>query len=703
MRPWKAIFTGLIFGNVASADISDQFRTDNAVVWYKFNDTGDTLTDHGNAKFGAPLNLSRVRGTINKNMDHWEFTNASQVRSAVPAKKIYDACTPKNEVSVEILLADNESVQKRTGMDNNRAIQPLRIVTYSSGLLSRNFTIGQQYDGGNMYTATVNNQRNSNNSLREPAVSSSDAILFSDGRTAGGMQRMIFTFKPGQARIYLSDKNNHLYLHRTITNADFGGNLVWDANARFVIGNEFVSEDRFFTYNDQYETCTDATCRGNPNRYWKGRLYMVAVYCKELTAEEIFGASQVQVVTNPSFPIDANLQITPELKRAQEIYLRMTGVKTPIFNPALSQMVQRLNANDPVGAAALATADPNFLNITVRDFAARMSNRDEAVNVPMNDFTATIIGAVRDQINAQRLLYDNIVYMADPAKAAVPSNVEMDIVKSNNHYETLGNDRFDLGKVLTVAQQKVFDGRSVVNNPTPAGLLTTRQWIAAHAVAGTNRRPVEFAFREFLCTPLEKVADSTGPDNVVGRDIDRFPGGSHSKYTTTCRACHTILDGFRGAFAHFTFSNNIVKHSYVVTQAADADEEAAGFGMQQNPIYVTRKLNHNEDVFREGRVIQDDTWVNNAVYGTNASTFEWSKTSGKGLKEFGQLLANSKQFPTCMAKRVFASVCKRQAESSDDEMIRQTASEFSTTRNYNLKWLFQKIVTTKECLGGMNE
>ena len=36
---------------------------------------------------------------------------------------------------------------------------------------------------------------------------------------------------------------------------------------------------------------------------------------------------------------------------------------------------------------------------------------------------------------------------------------------------------------------KLFNGKAAVDNPTPAGLLTSRQWLAAHAIAGTNRRP----------------------------------------------------------------------------------------------------------------------------------------------------------------------------------------------------------------------
>ena len=46
----------------------------------------------------------------------------------------------------------------------------------------------------------------------------------------------------------------------------------------------------------------------------------------------------------------------------------------------------------------------------VKDFAMRMSNRDETVDADLNDFVATIIGATRDEIDSRTLLYGNFYY-----------------------------------------------------------------------------------------------------------------------------------------------------------------------------------------------------------------------------------------------------------------------------------------------------
>jgi len=235
-------------------------------------------------------------------------------------------------------------------------------------------------------------------------------------------------------------------------------------------------------------------------------------------------------------------------------------------------------------------------------------------------------------------------------------------------------------------------------------LLTTRQWASAHMIAGTNRRAVEFSLREFTCTPIENAADSSGPEDVIGRDIDRNPGGSRAKFTTSCRACHTILDGFKGAFAFMTFSSGFLKHSALVpnSTAANANEDGS-IVMRIHPDApgVTRKMNHNEETYINGRILTDDKWVNDANSGTNKTNFGWTRTSGKGPADFGKALAESKAFPRCMAKRVFFTICKREADSKDDAFIKKVADEFSSAeRNYNIKYLFQKIVANESCLGG---
>lgn len=725
-----------VVASTAQAQIDMAFRRDNAIVLYEFNETsGNQVLD--TSKIGAPLNLTIadasgaaiVRGSDN-GKSYLNLQTRNLIQSAAAATKVIDACKASGEISIEAWFENNDPAKTSTGQYPRNTDQPNRIISLSTDLVKNNFYLGQFYDNAELLYSGINTSGNENQTkpggnLNNPIISKMNQVIIPSLETNNpptvSMQKMIVTLAKDQtAHLYLSDRDGNL--SRVVdksTGFTMAGNSMfssWYTDAKLTLGNVASTFSEVQNAPANFVACTGNAADNNSacsarSRYWKGKLYLAAVYCKALTDQQIVGDRANAGTKNPIVPIDINITIDAQRLKAQDIFQRLTGVKTPIYDPVLTQMVQRLDANDPVGAAAIATNDFRFINITVRDFASKMSNRAETINVPMNDFTATIMGVTRDGLSAQRLLTDNITYIVDPLKAAVPSTLITDILRSNNHYESADTQRIDFSLALTrfdkngqPLKQKVFDGKKDQDMPTPAGILTSRGWLSAHAIAGTNRRLVEFSLREFLCTPLENVADSTGPDNVVGRDIDRFPGGSHTKYTTTCRACHTIMDGFRPAFAYVTFNSDYVMHSYTSPAATNQDQEDRGIGMLKSPAanasYVSQKVNRNETVFPGGRITTDDNWVNNAVYGANSAYFSWKSTSGKGVQAFGQMLSESRQFPICMAKRVYSQVCKREPATADMDMINAAATEFSGTRGYNLKFLFQKIVTSKECLGG---
>lgn len=356
---------------------------------------------------------------------------------------------------------------------------------------------------------------------------------------------------------------------------------------------------------------------------------------------------------------------------------------------------------DRVGVTALAVQQPQFLNVTVKNFGLQMSTREETIRLPLNDFTAAIIGVTRDETDARELLYGNFYYRGPDSVngKTIPSNLYSNFLISNSHYENLDDGRIDFGSVLTrVNGQKVVQSfRSdealevLVDNPDPAGVLTSRTWIEAHAVAGTNRRPVEYTFREFLCIPIEQWADATASDIRIGRDVDRFPGGEHVKFQTTCKACHTGMDGFRGAWARWDFRNNTMIMSLVNGSGANSTTR------------VMNKMNQNSSVYPGGYVTRDESWVNNAVLGTNATTFGWRgldgrspASEGKGVNSFGRLVANSQRFSTCMSKRVFEAVCRKSLGPEDLGVFKAMGTQFEGM-NYNLKRLFQLAALHPRC------
>lgn len=677
----------------AWADFTDaERRAKGVVALYNFAETtGDIIDSSG---FGTPLNLSiQNPGAVVRSPNSLLIDEPTLIVSKTPATKIINECKRTNEFTVEVWLENTEARPARTDddEDNTKMIkQPVRIVTLSKDTQTHNFTLAQGYNMGGVYKGiartSVNESNNSSGALIDPIQSDNTTPLIQK------RQRVVFTRNSsGVARLYVSDSNNNTYEAVSKSQGFAGSFANWHSGTDIFLGlgNEISGPQNYNRpANDPGE-----------NRAWRGRLFLVAIYCRALSAEDLLGASAPRSFRMPSFPINLDDPNRPSRKRAAEIHLRLSGIKTPLDNPILEQMADLIDSGDAVGAAALATDSQGFYNITTRDFAARMSNRDETVNSPLNDFTTTVISAIRDDMDARTLLSGDYYYQADPTRAAVPSDAVKDILTSNNHYQALGSGQFDLSSVLTRKKQILYDGSKAVANPEPAGLLTTRAWMEAHAIAGTNRRLIEYTFRQFLCIPIEKWADSTGPDALIGPDIDRFPGGSHDKFTTTCRACHSVMDSLRGAFAHYTFSNGFTKNSLLVPAIGMNENEDMSLGMKTSPAYVALKMNHNDHVFPGGRKIANDNFKNYATKGINANYFGWGpNVEGTGVRQFGQMISGAKAFPRCMAHRVYRSVCKREPASFDEKMLEDAGREFAS-RNFDLKYLFQRIVVTPECLG----
>jgi len=217
--------------------------------------------------------------------------------------------------------------------------------------------------------------------------------------------------------------------------------------------------------------------------------------------------------------------------------------------------------------------------------------------------------------------------------------------------------------------------------------------------------------KEFLCTPIEMAADAGGADDVVGIDIDRYPGGDNAKYMNSCRACHTILDSFRPAFAEWTFGKGFAKNvNFTDDIPNDADEDVL-MGMRKDDKYpgVSFKYNKEADtdpskvMYPDGRRTIDNKWVNHALTGSNKVNFQFdpAMASGVGTKSFGALLSKSPRFQLCMAQRAFRQICKRDFQTADNAFIQNAANEFAKS-GYKLKALFQNIVVGDQCLGEAN-
>lgn len=703
------------------------------------------------AKLYEPI-FDTVTG-VARNVNYLDISLDKVVaRSTQPASKIVNYCRSTNELTVEMWLRNDFDSDPRI-----KNVLPLKMLTLGArmaGIQSSAdtlFYLGYQYNNAAEYAAGVRARPYSTQNQQVGPQGSRTAILTDNShvelRTNDEQnnrilerekyQHVIFTRnEAGDFKLYVGaadlKPNNPVPIRREVlpggtTPGDFSAwsrtvtvnNTQVNVPYHLAIGNETNFDPRAPTFNLSPTAATNADWRD-----WRGQVYLVAVYCKAHTEKQILGELAAGGQFDAYKPI-AGASLTPRHQIAAQLFNRLTGLKIPLSAAIIhggqgadvrapasvaKGMVDYINEGRPLDAAMLATYDPNFYNNTIADFAKRMSTRDESVNTTLNDFVATIIGVTRDDINAQQLLTGNFFYSASPKTASVPNNLVRDLLRSNAHYESLESQGYNLADVLVkneknnpnsfVDGQKMFTGSAAVDHPDPAGVITSRAFLGAHAVAGTNRRIIEYSFRQFMCSPITAWADSSGPDEWVGKDVDRLPGGDPNKFLNTCRGCHSNMDGFRGAFAKFNFADGFVKYAGLMPEVTDPDDEDQTNMCQTDGVAC--KMNRNATTYPKGKGVNDDTWRNFANRGANSNFFKWDPTTlqGSGVRAYASMLAKSEAFPRCMAQRAFRAVCKREPASADSTFITTVGREFASD-GYNLRKLFARVVTSRECLGNV--
>ncbi len=397
-------------------------------------------------------------------------------------------------------------------------------------------------------------------------------------------------------------------------------------------------------------------------------------------------------------------QSDDEVKKLAE---RIVGVKLPGDSPLLSQMRILYNQGNRKAAAQLAINDPRFINVTTKQMALKMSTRAETMRTELNDFVATYIGVVRDDMDARQLLMGDFHYRADaakiPAGVTVRSGVLADLVLTNNHYLDLDKPNVDLSSVLVRVNKQLMASESggslmVVDNPDPAGLLTSRAFLGAHAIAGTNRRPVEYAMREFMCVAMAEWSDVGASDARIGRDIDRAPGGEPQKFLTSCKGCHTGMDGFRLAFSKNDFQTS---NAYPEGRVINSSLEAANFPGFIANTRVSSKMDKapNNQVFPNGYVPVDTGWVNNSRGPSNNQLFGWrgNVAGGVGVKTFAEAIAQSRRFSQCVVQRVYEGICRRPFSISLSKRYADAMANILEQNNYSIKNLATEVALSREC------
>ncbi|HWF98989.1 MAG TPA: hypothetical protein VN691_07355 [Steroidobacteraceae bacterium] len=356
--------------------------------------------------------------------------------------------------------------------------------------------------------------------------------------------------------------------------------------------------------------------------------------------------------------------------QARRIYERLDGV--PPSSAVLAQMVQKIQSgggsqSSLLEAAAIATdpaTGPDFYDVTLKEFVNPWTNRNQSAFVPFNDYTATVIGMVRDDVPFNTVLSANILYTVNSPglPPASPAN--------NDHYATAEADGVDFASALQKSTQTAVYGTP---SQGVAGVWTTRAGAAAFFVLGTNRAQFRFTMLNYLCHDMQTVMDNTRPTDRIRQDVARSPGGDSRVFLNNCAGCHSGMDPMAQAFAYYDFNTTTSQLVYT-------------------PGQVQAKYLKNPQNFPWGFVTPDDSWSNRWRSGPNAD-LGWDTSlpgSGVGAASLGQELENTEAFASCQVVKVFQQVCLRAPASAADQTTVKTIENDFIDSGYHLKQVFQE-------------
>ncbi|MCP5017971.1 MAG: hypothetical protein GY938_22260 [Ketobacter sp.] len=371
----------------------------------------------------------------------------------------------------------------------------------------------------------------------------------------------------------------------------------------------------------------------------------------------------------------ANLAEAGAREQAKRMYDRIAGV--PATDAELDAMLAIMDANDDnitdsdadaKAAAELALDSSGFYNVTLKNMVTPWTNEEQTMFADLNDFTATVIGLVRDGDDYRKVLYDDVIYVGASGSLAAYSN------GSNQHYVDLEASGADMGDT-NVLERRSQSSVTGLQSSATAGVLTTRAAAKAFFVAGTNRAMFRFTLMNFMCRDLEQVQDTTRTPDRIRQDVSRSPGGDSRIFLNRCIGCHAGMDPLAQAFAYYEWSG----------------EEGTEDGqLIYTANQVQAKYHINADNFRYGYSTPNDQWDNYWREGPN-SALGWDSGlpgSGSGAKSMGMELAHSDAFAECQVKKVFQTVCLHEpTTSADHSQVSSMVTNFEAS-NYNMQTVF---------------
>ena len=266
-----------------------------------------------------------------------------------------------------------------------------------------------------------------------------------------------------------------------------------------------------------------------------------------------------------------------ERAQAKRIHDRIAGV--PPTESVLNTMEALIVGGDAAGAAREAMKARTFYTTTLKNWVTPWTNRDQTVFAPLNDYTATVIGMVRDDVDFRQVLSGDILYVGGSGLPAYSP-------ASNDLYQQMEDQDVDLSSpsVLVASTQSSHTG---IPAAATAGVITTRGAAQAFFVAGTNRAMFRFTMINHMCKDMEQVHDVNLPPDRIRQDVSRSPGGDSRLFLNGCIGCHSGMDPLAQAFAYYNYNETSGRIEYTDGQV--------------QPKYLI-----NMDNFKPGYVTKND-------------------------------------------------------------------------------------------------
>ena len=288
-----------------------------------------------------------------------------------------------------------------------------------------------------------------------------------------------------------------------------------------------------------------------------------------------------------------------EREQAKRIHDRIAGV--PATPAVLDQMAADILAGNASDAAYTAMEHTAFYDVTLKNLAAPWTNEAMTSFVPLNDYTATIIGIVRDDADFRTILYGDVLYEANSSL-----NLSNDYsTTNNNHYEELEATGLSLKDSLVAVAQSTRNGLPA---SATAGVMTSRAAAKSFFKDGTNRALFRFTALNHLCNDMEQLNDITRTPDRIRQDVSRSPGGDSRIFLNSCMGCHNGMDPLAQSFAYY-------EYDYDVETDPQGDNGSITYNTEgmTDPDTGTRvqgKYHINATNFEYGYVTPNDHWEN---------------------------------------------------------------------------------------------